>query len=539
MSISQRQFYRKIVSVFTVLVLVSLPLKAFAAGDISTAFYEFIRKRNTDLYSFYTDEKFDEREYLTDYNNIVCTDEAVIKLSGEITGKCKSDYDKVKAVYSWITHNIYYDKDYESGLKESSNTEVGDIIDKRYCVCEGISTLASSLLRAVGIPCRKVHGYGSIKMSTDEMNWYMKYTNLVNHSWNEAYVQGRWLIFDCTWDMKNYIFQGEKHSENPTENYFDMDFDEFCKHHFISSYKEPIRYCGFEWSYNGEVKIGKYIGEDERAVIPSDMNFTRITRSVFRGNDKIKEVVIPDFVTTIDSKAFENCVSLEKITLPTSLAELEDNTFDGCISLKSVIVPEGVMTIGNYCFNNCVALSDVVLNSSINVIKSGTFYGCKGLSHIVLKEGVKKLCTNAFAGCDELSYIVFPESLTEISSGAFEHLPDDVYYLGEYDDYCNINGVENLDGCHIHCGEEKLPVSAVYENQNHNFTCVTVTATAKNRGCKIYTCTDCGEVYNDYSCSCICHGNGVAYIIYNCLLPIMKNSALCQKCRCGCEHYEV
>ena len=55
----------------------------------------------------------------------------------------------------------------------------------------------------------------------------------------------------------------------------------------------------------------------------------------------IIDVIIPEGVTTIEKKAFENCRELKSITLPDSLLEIQEYAFSDCTSLESITLPEG------------------------------------------------------------------------------------------------------------------------------------------------------------------------------------------------------
>ena len=47
--------------------------------------------------------------------------------------------------------------------------------------------------------------------------------------------------------------------------------------------------------------------------------------------------VVPDTVTTVDSKAFSRCAALESVVLPDSVTSIEAYAFYECYNLKSVI----------------------------------------------------------------------------------------------------------------------------------------------------------------------------------------------------------
>lgn len=83
------------------------------------------------------------------------------------------------------------------------------VLHNKRGVCEGYANLFAALVRAQNIPCRVQVGYAlgnGIKpvWSEDNLNAAKS-----NHAWNEAYVDGRWMIIDTTWDSTNSIENGQ------------------------------------------------------------------------------------------------------------------------------------------------------------------------------------------------------------------------------------------------------------------------------------------------------------------------------------------
>ena len=82
-----------------------------------------------------------------------------------------------------------------------------------------------------------------------------------------------------------------------------------------------------------------------------------VTESIITNNDSIrkgffdsystqvKEVIIPEGITTIGENAFEGCISLESVTLPSSIKHIHRNAFADCKNLKEVILPDSISDI--------------------------------------------------------------------------------------------------------------------------------------------------------------------------------------------------
>ena len=52
----------------------------------------------------------------------------------------------------------------------------------------------------------------------------------------------------------------------------------------------------------------------------------------------LKGIILPDNLSTIPAKAFENCTALESITIPASVTEIGDEAFKNCTSLKTLTI---------------------------------------------------------------------------------------------------------------------------------------------------------------------------------------------------------
>ncbi|MGN0186418.1 MAG: leucine-rich repeat protein, partial [Paludibacteraceae bacterium] len=58
-------------------------------------------------------------------------------------------------------------------------------------------------------------------------------------------------------------------------------------------------------------------------------------------NDEVKDLVIPDGITSIGAWSFENCSGLTSITLPSSVTSIGEKAFEECNALETIFVPAG------------------------------------------------------------------------------------------------------------------------------------------------------------------------------------------------------
>ncbi len=165
-------------------------------------------------------------------------DNASVKsIAEQLTSNLENDYDKLLALHDWITGYLYYNIDYVNDSKTAPFVDT-EVLKSRKVVCLGYSNLFASLCRSINIPCYVVSGY-ALGIDSGDTAWnetnYL--TQEPNHAWNEAYVNGRWVIVDTTWDSFNRYENGEmKKSENSSHLYFDANPEFFSANHKIIEY---------------------------------------------------------------------------------------------------------------------------------------------------------------------------------------------------------------------------------------------------------------------------------------------------------------
>ncbi|MFF2890541.1 transglutaminase family protein [Paenibacillus sp. NPDC057967] len=125
--------------------------------------------------------------YLNSIQNIRWTssDKPIEKAKELAKGK-KSDEEKVKAVYDFITANIVYDQALAKNVPSDYLPSIERTFDSKKDICYGYSSLFAAMLRSMDIPTKLVMG------QTEYLDVY--------HAWNEVYLNGKWVTIDTTLD---------------------------------------------------------------------------------------------------------------------------------------------------------------------------------------------------------------------------------------------------------------------------------------------------------------------------------------------------
>ena len=217
------------------------------------------------------------------------------------------------------------------------------------------------------------------------------------------------------------------------------------------------------------------------------------------------EIRIPNTVHTFGKSSFRQ-TGISNINIPFGITEIPHDCFDGS-QISSVVLPESVSLIHNRAFEDCHNLSTITIPASVTVIDVGTetnpaFYQCENLTircyagtraHLYAKANgipyilldvaftnpdftlptaAKTIESEAFSGITA-KRVKLPEGVTKIASKAFANCPNLVaIYIPDGCTNIAADAFEGVSGLTIFCHEGSY--AEFYTTRHQDFDCVIV-----------------------------------------------------------------
>ena len=143
------------------------------------------------------------------------------EIASYINANCKTDQEKIRAAYTWVTTNIIYDADsiHMVILDADNNERVTYALKRKRGVCENFAALFTDICIKMSINGFSIEGYTKQNGSVDK----------APHVWCAAFVNSKWFLYDPTWDAGSLM--NGKFVTSVKTNYFQKLPGEFVYTH--------------------------------------------------------------------------------------------------------------------------------------------------------------------------------------------------------------------------------------------------------------------------------------------------------------------
>ena len=181
-------------------------------------------------------------------------------------------------------------------------------------------------------------------------------------------------------------------------------------------------------NYSGEVVIPESVEHEGTAY-----SVTSIGGGAFFRCYDLTSVTIGNSVESIGDYAFAECFGLTSVHI-SDIVAWYNIEFAGSGSnplsyahhlylngeeVKDLVIPNSVTSIGNYAFLGCSGLTSVTIGNSVKSIGKEAFRDCSGLTSVTIPNSVTSIGWSAFSGCLLQTIVckaIKPASGNEISS---------------------------------------------------------------------------------------------------------------------------
>ncbi|SCZ76396.1 transglutaminase-like domain-containing protein [Acidaminobacter hydrogenoformans] len=112
----------------------------------------------------------------------------VVALAKKLTLTAKTDEEKIKAIYTYVSKSFSYDYNRAKTVQSGYVPDVDAVLAANAGICYDYSAVMAAMLRSVGVPAKVNMGYSK---------HIAEY-----HAWNEVYLKSadKWITLDTTYD---------------------------------------------------------------------------------------------------------------------------------------------------------------------------------------------------------------------------------------------------------------------------------------------------------------------------------------------------
>ena len=119
---------------------------------------------------------------------------------------------------------------------------------------------------------------------------------------------------------------------------------------------------------------------------------------------RITEIQISKDITSLSKYAFYKAMNVERVVFEEGsvLKTIGNQAFFKCTSLKEIELPDSVTSTGTYVFAECTALEKAVLPEGISKVNTRLFNKCGNLAYVYIPDGVTNIVSTAFSECSKV-----------------------------------------------------------------------------------------------------------------------------------------
>jgi len=264
------------------------------------------------LLLFFTTLSFSQNYELIDekvkkYPNFNNINKLILRVCNDFS----TDKEKVRAYYTWISHNIDYDLNRyyqftapqmqvtfsserlnKSVRQQRNNKLISETLTSKKAICLGFSTLFNELCLRSGIEAQIIKGI--TKLSTNEINTTR---HVKDHAWNVVKINEEWRLVDVTWSTGYEDMDTGLWIKRFNDFYFFTQPNAFLNSHLPENWKfqlvdTPISIKTFFETpifYSNYFKSGVQIANNQKGLIELKEN-SKVIQIVFTKKPKTTEI---------------------------------------------------------------------------------------------------------------------------------------------------------------------------------------------------------------------------------------------------------
>lgn len=165
----------------------------------------------------------------------------LVSLTESLVKNCRTDNEKVSAIFRWITSNISYttftkqqrrnaavtEADDDDGPLKPLNERVADaVLKRRTAFCDGYARLFVAMCEKISVRAEIICGYanGGSGKATPKFG--------VNHYWNAVWLDDKWQLLDATWASGYIDLHTGEFVNNYDSRYYLTPPETFIRDHY-------------------------------------------------------------------------------------------------------------------------------------------------------------------------------------------------------------------------------------------------------------------------------------------------------------------